>query len=218
MGERIRVCLADDHPMVREGLRAFLSSQHDIDVVGEAATGEELLRVVARAQPDVALVDLLMPGLDGIEATRSLRKSHPRVQVIVLTSFSAHTQVIRALRAGALSYLLKDSDADEISAAIRLAARGESAVSPAIGVTAVQRLAQPASAQSTGLAQLTDRELQVLRSIADGLSNAVIAERLTISEGTVKTHVNSILRKLQVTDRTQAAVFAWRQGLVDPSS
>jgi NarL family two-component system response regulator LiaR len=217
MADQIRVCLADDHAVVRQGLRAFLDGQPDIDVVGEAATGEELLRITAREHPDVALVDLLMPGMGGVETTRRLRQSHPSTQVIVLTSYSAQAQVIRALRAGALSYLLKDSSAEEIAAAVRRAARAESTVSPSIGTTAIRQLSHPAHTQAGGLAQLTRRELQVLRCIADGLSNAIIAERLSIGEGTVKTHVNSILTKLQLTDRTQAAVLAWREGVVDPT-
>jgi NarL family two-component system response regulator LiaR len=215
--DQIRVCIADDHAVVRQGLRAFLTSQSDIDVVGEAATGEKLLQIVAREDPDVVLVDLLMPGLGGVETTRRLRQAYPSIQVIVLTSFAAQAQVIRALRAGALSYLLKDSGAEEIAEAIRRAAHGESTVAASIGAAAIRQLAQPANARAGGIAQLTDRELQVLRCIADGVSNAIIAERLTITEGTVKTHVNSILTKLQLTDRTQAAVLAWREGLVDPS-
>jgi NarL family two-component system response regulator LiaR len=135
----------------------------------------------------------------------------------VLTSFAAQAQVIRALRAGALSYLLKDCGAEEIAEAIRRATHGESTVAASIGAAAIRQLAQPANARAGGIAQLTDRELQVLRCIADGISNAIIAECLTITEGTVKTHVNSILTKLQLTDRTQAAVLAWREGLVDPS-
>jgi NarL family two-component system response regulator LiaR len=185
MAEQIRVCVADDHAVVRQGLNAFLSSQPDIIVVGEAATGEELLRIAAREQPHVALVDLLMPGIGGIETTRLLRQAHPETQVIVLTSSTAQAHVIRALRAGALSYVLKDSTAEQIATAIRLAAQGQHTIGPAIRASA-RRLSKPANSRGGGLASLTDRELQVLRCIAAGLNNAIIAEQLTITEGTVK--------------------------------
>jgi NarL family two-component system response regulator LiaR len=185
VAEQIRVCVADDHAVVRQGLNAFLSSQPDIIVVGEAATGEELLRIAAREQPHVALVDLLMPGIGGIETTRLLRQAHPETQVIVLTSSTAQAHVIRALRAGALSYVLKDSTAEQIATAIRLAAQGQRTIGPAIR-TSARRLSKPANSRGGGLASLTDRELQVLRCIAAGLNNAIIAEQLTITEGTVK--------------------------------
>jgi two-component system, NarL family, response regulator LiaR len=215
VAEQIRVCIADDHTVVRQGLTAFLSSQPDILVVGEAATGEQLLRIAAREQPHVALVDLLMPGIGGIETTRLLRQARPDTQVVVLTSSTAQAHVIRALRAGALSYVLKDSTAEQIAIAIRLAAQGSHTLAPAIR-TSAGRLNEPARARGGGLPSLTDRELQVLRCIAAGHNNAIIAEQLSITEGTVKTHVNSILTKLHVSDRTQAAVLAWREGVIDP--
>jgi NarL family two-component system response regulator LiaR len=216
MTDRIRVCLADDHAVVREGLRAFLSSQPDISVVGLTSSGEELVDLVARSLPDVVVVDLLMPGMGGVAAIQRVRDVSPASQVIVLSSSSAQAHVMGAMRSGALSYLLKDSTADEIAAAIRAAARGKSAVAPSIGPAALRRLAEPAYGQPGGIAQLTPRETEVLRYIADGLPNALIAERLTIGEGTVKTHVTSILAKLGVADRTQAAVIAWREGVVGP--
>jgi two-component system, NarL family, response regulator LiaR len=201
--ERIRIALADDHAVVREGMRAFLDSQPDFEVVGEATTGTEAVAVARREEPDVMLVDLAMPAMDGFEVIRRLRRHCPRTAVVVLTSYSAAGQVVRAMRAGALSYLLKDAQAQQIAAAVRKASRGEP-------VLAAGRTADPLAA----LEHLTNRELEVLALIADGLSNAVIAQRLVIGEGTVKTHVNSILAKLHVADRTQAAVLAWRHGVV----
>jgi NarL family two-component system response regulator LiaR len=217
MSERIRVCIADDHAVVRQGLHAFLASQPDIEVVGEASTGAQAVDLVRELRPGVLLIDLLMPVLDGFEATRQVRATFPETAVIILTAHAAEGQVLRALRAGALSYLLKDSEAHEIAAAIRRAARGEASLAPALRSRALQKLAGRASDHADGLAQLTNRELEVLRLIADGLSNAVIAERLVITEGTVKTHVTNILGKLQLDDRTQAAALAWQRGIVDPA-
>jgi NarL family two-component system response regulator LiaR len=201
---RIRICLADDHAVVRQGLRAFLNSQPDIEVVGEAGTGAEAVALARALHPDVLLLDLMMPGMDGFEAARRIHEHSPGTSVVVLTSFSSQGHLLRARQAGVLSYLLKDADAAEIAAAVRKAARHEPVIAPT----------RPAD-HTAGLGQLTNRELQVLRLIADGLSNATIAERLVITEGTVKTHVNSLLSKLHLADRTQAAVLAWREGLVE---
>jgi NarL family two-component system response regulator LiaR len=206
MPDPIRVCIADDHAVVRQGLRAFLNSQSDMDVVGEAPTGRDAVALAQRIHPDVILVDLVMPGMDGFDAIRQIRAGCPDTAVVVLTSFSAQGLVLRALRAGALSYLLKDADAEQIAAAVRRATRGE----PVIAIGALGSR-EPAS----GLGHLTNRELEVLQLIADGLSNAVIAQRLVIGVGTVKTHVTNILSKLHLADRTQAAVLAWRHGVVE---
>jgi two-component system, NarL family, response regulator LiaR len=211
----IRVCIADDHAVVRQGLRVFLSAQPDIAVVGEAATGTEAIALVNRLSPDVIVMDLLMPDTDGFAATRHIRDTFPQTRVIILTSYSAEGQVLRALRAGACSYLLKDAGAGEIATAIRKSMSDQAVIAPAVGPAVAERLARRPSEQVAGLAQLTDRELEVLRLIADGLSNAIIAERLYIGEGTVKTHVSSILSKLRVADRTKAAALAWQQGIVD---
>ena len=215
MTSAIRVCIADDHAVVRQGLRAFLSFQPDIDVVAEATTGTQAIALVSTLSPDVVIMDLLMPDMDGFAATRHIRNTCPQTRVIILTSYSAEGQVLRALRAGACTYLLKDAEAGEIATAIRKAMNDQAVTAPAIGSTVAERLARRPSEQVGGLAQLTDRELEVLQLIADGLSNAVIAARLFIGEGTVKTHVASILRKLQVTDRTKAAALAWQHGIVD---
>jgi NarL family two-component system response regulator LiaR len=215
MTEPIRVCIADDHAVVRDGLRAFLAGQPDIEIVGEAASGEELLAAVARDRPDVVLVDLLMPGMGGVAAIERLAAIDPAPRIVVLTSSSAQAHVVGALRAGALSYLLKDATADEIADAVRAAARGRPVMPHAVERTAARDRAGAGRRRAGGIAGLTTREVEVLRCIADGLANAVIADRLTITEGTVKTHVASILGKLGVADRTQAAVFAWREGLVD---
>jgi NarL family two-component system response regulator LiaR len=211
---QIRVLIADDHAVVRQGLRAFLSSQ-GIEVIGEATNGTQAVELARTAAPDVIVMDLLMPASDGFDATREIRRVNPGTQIVILTSYTAEGHVLRALRAGALSYLPKESDPEEIAAAIRKAARGEAVIAPSIGARVIRRLASPPHEQASGLGQLTDRELEVLRLIADGLGNAAIAERLVISEGTVKTHVSSILGKLDLADRTQAAAFAWQQGLVD---
>lgn len=216
--EEITVLLTDDHAIVRQGVRAFLETQPDLKVVGEAGSGEEAIRLCEQLAPDIVLMDLLMPGMGGVEATRRVKAISPRTQVIVLTSYHEDEHVLPAIRAGALSYLLKDAAAGEIATAIRKAALGEVTLSPAIAaqmmkaVTGERKPAEPSGPESP----LTTRELEVIRLIADGLSNTEIAERLFLSEKTVKSHVSNILAKLHVTDRTQAAVYAWREGLMRP--
>jgi DNA-binding NarL/FixJ family response regulator len=213
MAQPITLLIVDDHQLVRWGVRTFVATQPDITVVGEAASGEEALRLAMEYAPDVALVDLVMPGLDGVEVTRRLKQFSPRTQVIVLTSYHEDEHIFPALRAGALSYLLKDVSTRELAGAVRKAAAGEAVMHPRVAARVVQELRSPARVEIAPI--LSERELEVLLLIAEGISNAEIAERLVISENTVKSHVSNILSKLHLADRTQAAVYAWREGLVE---
>jgi NarL family two-component system response regulator LiaR len=212
--EPITILLVDDHAIVRQGLRALFALQPDCRVVGEADRGETAVEMAASLTPDIILMDLVMPGLDGVEATRRIKRVSPRSQVIVLTSFHEDTQIFPALQAGALSYVLKDVDPDELVAAVHKAVSGESVLHPRVATRIVQEVRKAKPPPSSPLAQLSEREREVLRLIADGRSNAEIAAQLVISEKTVKGHVSNILSKLHLLDRTQAAVFAWQQGLM----
>ncbi|HEX8237140.1 MAG TPA: response regulator transcription factor [Abditibacteriaceae bacterium] len=206
----------DDHTVVRQGVRAFLETQSDIIVVSEAASGAEAIGLCAEHTPDVVLMDLIMPGMNGVEATRQIKQISPQTQVIILTSFLDDEHILPALRSGALSYLLKDVSADELSIAIRKAARREAVLHPQVTGLMVQALHNSSPAPANPLADLSEREVEVLRLIANGLANADIAERLVISEKTVKSHVSNILSKLSLIDRTQVAVYAWRTGIMQP--
>lgn len=211
----VTVLIVDDHAVVRQGVRAALEARAGFVVVGEAEGGAEAVRRVGETVPDVVLMDLLMPEMGGVEATRQIRQRSPRTQVVVLTSHHDDAHIFPALRAGAISYLLKSVKMDELAAAIRRAAAGEATLHPQVAARVVQELQAPRDAQqATPFAELTERELEVLRLIADGRSNQEIVARLVISEHTVKGHVSNILSKLHLADRTQAAVFAWREGLV----
>lgn len=204
----IRVVVVDDHELVRAGLVELLAAAGDIDVVGTAADGERALDVVSAQRPDVVVMDLSMPGIGGIEATRRVLAEHPGIRVIVLTSFSGSSEVLDALDAGAIGYLLKDASPEELRGGILAASRGESPLSPkaARAVLAARDERQEAPA-------LSDREREVLACVAQGLSNKLIARRLEISEKTVKAHLTSIFQRIGVTDRTQAALWAQRHGL-----
>jgi DNA-binding NarL/FixJ family response regulator len=204
----IRVVLADDHAVVRQGLRTFLDLQDDIEVVAEASDGNQAVEAAAAFDPDVLLLDLVMPGLDGLGALKQLRSG--RARIIVLTSFGDDDKLFAALRGGAAGYLLKDVQPAELVRAIRSAHAGESPLSPAIATRVVEEVAQGAVSAHD---DLTPRELDVLTLIARGRSNKVIARELGVAEKTVKTHVSHILAKLGVADRTQAALYAVRQGL-----
>jgi DNA-binding NarL/FixJ family response regulator len=204
----IRVVLADDHAVVRQGLRTFLDLQDDIEVVAEASDGVEAVTAAAAFDPDVVLLDLVMPGLDGLGALKQLRSG--RARVIVLTSFGDDDKLFAALRGGAAGYLLKDVQPAELVRAIRSAHAGDSPLSPAIATRVVEEVAQGAVSAHD---DLTPRELDVLTLIARGRSNKVIARELGVAEKTVKTHVSHILAKLGVSDRTQAALYAVKQGL-----
>jgi NarL family two-component system response regulator LiaR len=216
MTEPITVMIVDDHAVVRQGIRALLDAEGGFQVVGEAGSGGEAALLAADLAPDVVLMDLVMPEMDGVMATRLIKQNSPRSQVIVLTSYHEDEHIYPAIRAGALSYLLKSVGLDELVGAVRKAARGEATLHPHVAA----RLAQELHGASAGTRWLYDtlseREREVLNLIATGLTNAQIAERLVISERTVKSHVNNILSKLQVADRTQAAIFAWREGVIGP--
>ena len=214
MTEPITVLIVDDHAVVRQGVRAFLSIQPDIAVAAEAGSGEEAVQLAALHIPDVVLMDLVMPGMDGVEATRQVKKVSPRSQVVVLTSYHEDEHVFPALRAGALSYILKEAGAEDLADAVRKAAAGEAVLHPRVATRVIKELQGLAPDKPNPFTELSERELEVLRLIADGLSNAAIAERLVLSEKTVKGHVSNILGKLHLADRTQAAVLAWREGVV----
>jgi NarL family two-component system response regulator LiaR len=217
MTEQITVLIADDHAIVRQGVRAYLEIQDDLVVLGEADSGEAAVRMAAELVPDVVLLDLLMPGIGGIEATRQVKQVNPHTQVIVLTSYHNDEHIFPALRAGALSYVLKDIDPEELMEIVRKAARGESVLHPRVAARVVQEIRSGKRETPNLFTELSERELEVLRLIAGGLSNADIASRLVISEKTVKGHVSNILSKLHMLDRTQAAVMAWKQGLMQSS-
>jgi NarL family two-component system response regulator LiaR len=208
----IRLVIADDHVLVRQGIRAFLETHADLAIVAEAEDAESAVACCAEHRPDIALVDLVMPG-GGIAATRDIRAASPQTQVVLLTSFEDARQIVAAVRAGALSCLLKDVDADSLADAIRRSARGEAVLHPRVAGYLVDALRHGAEPGVEALESLSQREHEVLTLMAEGLSNQVIAERLGIGEKTVKTHVSNVLAKLDVADRTQAAVFAWKSGL-----
>ncbi|KPL78852.1 LuxR family transcriptional regulator [Ornatilinea apprima] len=211
---KITVLLVDDHAIVRDGVRSFLNAQPDLEVIGEAGSGLEAVSLAESLVPDVIVMDLIMPGMDGVEATWRVRKVSPRSQVIVLTSYHEDTHIFPAIKAGALSYLLKDVEPGELADAVRAAARGEAVIHPRVATRVMQELRKDPDREMNPYATLSEREQEVLKLIAEGLSNAAIAERLVLSEKTVKGHVSNILSKLHLADRTQAAVFAWREGIV----
>jgi two-component system, NarL family, response regulator LiaR len=215
MAEQITVLIVDDHSVVRQGVRAFLEAQPDVSVLGEAETGAEGVRLAQELVPDVVLMDLVMPGMDGVEATRQIKRISPRTQVVVLTSYHEDEHIFPALRAGAISYTLKNIRATELVEIIRQAARGESVLHPRVAARVIQEVREAKKNVPAAFAELTERELEVLLLIAQGRSNAEIAEQLVLSEKTVKGHVSNIFSKLHMADRTQAAVFAWQQGLME---
>ena len=214
MGSKISVLIVDDHEVVRNGVRAFLESQPDFVVVGESGTGEEAVELARQKCPDVVLMDLVMQDMQGVEATRKVRKVSPDTEVVVLTSYHQDDHIFPALRAGAISYLLKDTKMDELADALRKAARGEATLHPRVAGRVIQEIKDDGLDASNPLRELTSREMEILGLIAESLSNAAIAEQLVISENTVKGHVSNILSKLHLSDRTQAAVFAWKEGIV----
>ena len=218
----VRVLIADDQALVRSGFRMILDNQEDLEVVGEAADGEEATTQVERAEPDVVLMDVRMPGTDGIEATRRIAASDSRARVIILTTYDLDEYVFAALRAGASGFMLKDVRPPDLVNGIRVVARGDALLAPSVTRRLLDRFADAAPPEAgerpADLSELTERETEVLRLVALALSNAEIATRLHLTEATVKTHVSSVLRKLQLRDRVQAVVFAYDVALVRPRS
>ncbi|MFE0256000.1 MAG: response regulator transcription factor [Streptomyces sp.] len=217
----IRVLIADDQQMVRQGFSVLLNTKPDIDVIGQAVDGLDAIEKVAELAPDVVLMDIRMPELGGIEATRRITDTTPHIKVLVLTTFDLDEYVYEALRAGASGFLLKDASADQLAEAVRVVAAGDALLAPGITRRLIAQFSRmdgrPRAPLKDRVGGLTERETEVLALIAQGLSNAEIAERLVVAEQTVKTHVGRILVKLGLRDRTQAAVFAYESGLVRPS-
>ena len=209
--DEIKVLIADDHTVVRKGIRALLETEPGITVVGEAADGEDAIHKALALKPDVILMDLVMPKLDGVQAIKELREKLPEIKVLVLTSFAEDRRIVAAIEAGALGYLLKDSSPEDLVRAIREVHRGESSLHPKVAQQLIKKLRRPA--EEPEREELTARERKVLALIARGLSNREIARELSISEPTVRTHVSNILRKLGLKSRTQAALYALKEGL-----
>jgi DNA-binding NarL/FixJ family response regulator len=208
----VRVLLADDHPVVRAGLHGMLSAEPDLEVVAEAGSGDEAVTLAARHRPDVVLMDLRMPGVDGATATARIAADLPEVKVLVLTTYDTDSDIVRAVEAGAAGYLLKDTPREQLAEAVRAAARGETVLAPPVAAKLMTRMRAPAP----GAATLTARETEVLALVARGRTNADIGRELHISEATVKTHLIRIFAKLEVDDRTAAVTAALRRGLLPP--
>jgi NarL family two-component system response regulator LiaR len=207
----IRLMLVDDHRVVRRGLQSFLESFPDIQIIAEAGSGEEAIKLVGERLPDVAVMDIMMPGgIDGIETTRQVRSISPHTQVVVLTAHTGDERVIAALRAGAIGYVRKDADPEILLAGVRAAASGQSVLDPSVAGSVLNDLVRETGIEST----LTEREIEVLRLLTHGSTNREIAEKLVVGEETVKTHVGNILSKLHLAHRTQAVIYALKQGLV----
>ena len=214
------IILVDDHEVVRNGVRAYLETLPDFQVVGESASGDEAIGLVSDLIPDLVLMDLIMPGLDGVETIRQIKKISPRTQVVVLTSYHEDVHIFPALKAGAISYILKDMKMEKLVDALHRAIQGEVTLHPRVAVRVLQNIRGENPESEPLFTELTERELDVLKLIASGLSNSQIAEKLVISENTVKGHVSNILSKLHMADRTQVAVYAWQKGIVkrDPAA
>jgi NarL family two-component system response regulator LiaR len=214
MNEPITVLIVDDHEVVRHGIIAYLKTRPEFKVVGEADTGEKAVGLANELIPDVVLMDLILPGMDGVETTRRVKKISPRTQIVVLTSYHRDEHIFPALQAGAIAYILKDMRMEKLAEAVLKAARGEVTLHPRVAARVLDDLRGDHGGEKDSFTELTEREIEVLKLIANGMSNSKIAEQLFISENTVKGHVSNILSKLHLADRTQAAVFAWREGLV----
>ena len=209
----VRVLVVDDHAIVRKGIRALLATEQSIQVVGEAANGSEAVALAQSLRPDVILMDIVMPEMDGLEAIRRITEQQPEIRILVLTSFAGVDMVLPAIKAGALGYLLKDSGPQELVQAIQQVHRGNSSLHPAIARKLLQEISEPSSS-GPDVGSLTEREVTVLKLVAQGFSNRDIANELTVSEATVRTHVSHILAKLDLSSRTQAALYALRRGIV----
>lgn len=218
MPDPITLLIVDDHEVVRKGVRGYLDTLPEIEVVGEAQSGEEAVELAQKYIPDVILMDLVLPGIDGVESTRIIKNISPRTQIVVLTSYHDDALIFPALKAGAISYILKDMKMDKLAEAVRKAHRGEVILHSKVAARVLQNLRRDSQNDEEVYTELTEREMDVLKLIANGYSNNQIAEELVISENTVKGHVSNILSKLHLADRTQAAVYAWKQGIVKRES
>jgi DNA-binding NarL/FixJ family response regulator len=205
---KIRLVIVDDHPVVRDGLRGMLENQPDFEVVGEASNGEEAVQMASSFNPEVMLMDLRMPVMDGVTALREIKVSNPTVQVLVLTTYDSDADILPAIEAGAMGYLLKDTSREDLYSAIRATARGESVLSPGVAARLIGQMRAPAEEK------LSSREVEVLQLVADGASNREIANRLHISQATVKSHLIHVFDKLGVSDRTAAVTVALRRGIL----
>jgi NarL family two-component system response regulator LiaR len=212
MSESIRVMVVDDHPVVRRGIKSLLSEEEDIQIVGEAENGKDALQKLKSLKPDVILMDLVMPEMNGIEAIEKITAFYPDMRILVMTSFAADDKVFPSIKAGALGYLLKDSDPEDLIRMIRQVYRGELSIHPTIARKVIQELNRPAKEPLTP-SPITEREEEILQLLAQGLENNEIAEQLVVREATVRTHVSNILRKLQLANRVQATLYALRTGL-----
>jgi NarL family two-component system response regulator LiaR len=212
MNEPIRVMIVDDHPVVRRGIKSLLGEEEDIQVVGEAVNGRDALEKVESLKPDVILMDLVMPEMTGIEAIEKITASHPDARILVMTSFAADDKVFPSIKAGALGYLLKDSDPEDLIRMIRQVHRGELSIHPTIARKVIQELNRPAKEPLTP-SPITEREVEILQLLAQGMENKEIAARMVVQDATVRTHVSNILRKLQLANRVQATLYALRTGL-----
>ena len=214
MQNPITIILADDHEVVRKGVRSYLETIPTLSVVGEASSGEETVEMVREHIPDIVLLDLIMPGMEGVETIRSIKNISPRTQVVVLTSYHEDAHIFPALKAGAISYILKDIRMDKLVDAIKRALQGEVTLHPLVAARVLRNIRGESPDEQPLFTDLSDRELDVLKLIANGMTNSQIAEKLFITENTVKGHVSNILSKLHLADRTQVAVYAWQKGIV----
>ncbi|MBN2387571.1 MAG: response regulator transcription factor [Anaerolineales bacterium] len=214
MTDKLSIIIADDHEVVRNGVRSYLEMTDEFLVLAEAENGEEAIKLTAEHIPDVVLIDLIMPGMDGVETIRRIKQISPRSQVVVLTSYHEDVHIFPALKAGAISYILKDVKMEKLVEALHRAIQGEVTLHPLVAKRVLQNMRSENPDEQPLFAELTERELEVLKLIASGLNNTQIAESLVISENTVKGHVSNILSKLHLADRTQVAVYAWQKGIV----